>query len=157
MGEVDTSLFKPELVFFDVEAEDAERLFNELDRLLRERGYVKDTWLEAILARERSYPTGLEFEKVSVAIPHVDPEHIVKPYIAVVVPKGTVSFSPMADMVDHPVEAQLVVNLGLLAHAEGQVAVLQAMMEIFMSEDATNDILAQTTGQGMVSAFQRHM
>ena len=79
---------------------------------LKEKGYVRDSWHDAICAREKSFPTGLQFEKIGIAIPHVDPENIVKPYIAIIKPKAPIDFAPMADMVDHPVHTELIINLG---------------------------------------------
>ena len=67
----------------------------------------------------------------------------------------SIDFAPMADMVDHPVHTELIINLGLLAHAEDQVAVLQALMNVFMSEEAVNDLLAQTTAEGMVASMTK--
>lgn len=155
MAQVDTSLFKPELVFFDFEASDEWDLFAKMGERLQRMGYVKEGWLDAIEERERNFPTGLQFETVGVAIPHVDPENIVKPYIAVIKPRQPIDFAPMAEMVDHPVKAELVMNLGLLAHAEDQVAVLQAMMGIFMDEGATKEIMAQDTPEGIIEAIAR--
>ncbi len=155
MSQVDTSLFRPELVFFDFEATDEWDFFKKMSDTLKEKGYVRDSWHDAICAREKSFPTGLQFEKIGVAIPHVDPENIVKPYIAIIKPKAPIDFAPMADMVDHPVHTELIINLGLLAHAEDQVAVLQAMMGIFMDEGATAEIMAQDTPEGIIDAIAK--
>jgi len=155
MSQVDTSLFRPELVFFDFEATDEWDFFAKMSDTLKEKGYVRDSWHDAICAREKSFPTGLQFEKIGVAIPHVDPENIVKPYIAIIKPKAPIDFAPMADMVDHPVHTELIINLGLLAHAEDQVAVLQAMMGIFMDEAATAEIMAQDTPEGIIDAIAK--
>ena len=155
MSQVDTSLFRPELVFFDFEATDEWDLFAKMSDTLKEKGYVRDSWHDAICAREKSFPTGLQFEKIGFAIPHVDPENIVKPYIAIIKPKAPIDFAPMADMVDHPVHTELIINLGLLAHAEDQVAVLQAMMGIFMDEEATAEIMAQDTPEGIIDAIAK--
>ena len=155
MSQVDTSLFRPELVFFDFEATDEWDFFAKMSDTLKERGYIRDSWHDAICAREKSFPTGLQFEKIGVAIPHVDPENIVKPYIAIIKPKAPIDFAPMADMVDHPVHTELIINLGLLAHAEDQVAVLQAMMGIFMDEEATAEIMAQDTPEGIIDAIAK--
>ena len=73
MTSVDTSLFKPELVFLDFDARDRADCFNKLGVELKARGYVKDSWLGAIKAREESYPTGLPCQAINVAIPHTDP------------------------------------------------------------------------------------
>ena len=155
MSQVDTSLFRPELVFFDFEATDEWDFFKKMSDTLKEKGYVRDSWHDAICAREKSFPTGLQFEKIGIAIPHVDPENIVKPYIAIIKPKAPIDFAPMADIVDHPVHTELIINLGLLAHAEDQVAVLQAMMGIFMDEEATAEIMAQDTPEGIIDAIAK--
>lgn len=154
MAGIDTSLLKPELVFFDFEATDRVDLFTRLGAILAEKGYVKDTWLDAILEREDNYPTGLACEAVQVALPHVDPEHLLKPYIAIVKPAAPVRFDGMAG--SGPVDAQLVVNLGLLAHAEDQVRVLQAFLGIFIDADATKEIMAQTDAQDMIDAVVKY-
>ena len=155
MSQVDTSLFKPELVFFDLEATDEWDFFKQMQQRLQEMGYVKEGWYDAITTREKSFPTGHQFEKIGIAIPHVDPESIIKPYIAVIKPKGTIDFAPMADMVDHPIHTELIINLGLLAHAEDQVAVLQVMMSIFMDENATDEIMSEDTPEGIIESIAR--
>ena len=155
MSTVDTSLFTPELVFFDFEASDRVDFFTKMSQILMDKGYVKESWLDAIMTRESNYPTGLAFEHISVALPHVDPEHLVKPYIAVIKPKEPVIFEGMAG-IGGDIPAELIVNLGLLAHAEGQVAVLQALMGVFMEEDTVADIRAQTTPEGMVDTMKKY-
>lgn len=156
MATLDTSLFSPELVFFDTTATTSTGLFSQLREKLAPMGYLEDSWLHAITTRENNYPTGLELDNISVAIPHVEPENIAKPYIAVVKPDAPVAFEPMAAMVDHPVQAQLVINLGLKAHDEDQVAVLQKLMNVFMDANACEDILAQTTKEGMVDTLKKY-
>lgn len=79
MSAIETDLLKPELVFFDFEATDRIDFFTKLGEKLKEGGYVKDSWLDAILEREKNYPTGLECTSISVALPHVDPQHLNKP------------------------------------------------------------------------------
>lgn len=81
MRAVDLELFKPELVFFDFEATNSDELFEKLANELAPYGYIKDSWLAGIKKREETYPTGLAFETVSVALPHVDPEHLNKPIL----------------------------------------------------------------------------
>ena len=155
MSTVDTGLFTPELVFFDFEAKDRFEFFNKMSEILVEKGYVKDTWLDAILTREKNYPTGLQFEHIAVALPHVDPENLIKPYIAVIKPKEPIVFEGMAG-IGGDIPAELIVNLGLTGHAEGQVAVLQALMGVFMDEASVADITAQTTPEGMVETMRKY-
>ena len=54
------------------------------------------------------------------------------------------------------VPAKLIVNLGLTEHAEGQVAVLQALMNVFLDNAAVEEIMAQTTPEGMVETMKKY-
>lgn len=154
MGNVDIDLFKPELVFFDFEATDRFDFFKKMEASLKEMGYIKDSWYDAIVEREKNFATGLQFETIAVALPHVDPEHLIKPYIAVIKPKKPIVFEGMAG-IGGEIPAELIVNLGLTEHAEGQVAVLQALMGVFLEADAVKDIMAQDTPEGMVATMRR--
>lgn len=154
MATIDTTLLKPELVFLDFEATDRLDFFQKLGAELTKRGYVKDTWLDAILEREKNYPTGLACPAISVALPHVDPQHLLKPYIAIVKPTHTIRFDGMAGSGD--VDAQLIINLGVMAHDEEQVGVLQAFLGIFIDDAHSAEILAQDTPQGMVDTVIKY-
>lgn len=147
-------LLKPEYIFFGVEAPDRNVLFTQLERRLRPLGVITDDWLQKIVSREEQYPTGLQTSTIAIALPHAD-NCVVEPYISVVKPLHAVVFEPMAN-IGSAVEASLVVNLGLTRDG-GQVEALQELMNLFMSEDAVEDIMRQTTGDGMVSAFRRHI
>lgn len=151
MGTIDTSLLSADLVFLDMEANDRKEFFTNLYDRLHERGLVKESWLGAIQEREKDYPTGLECTAISVALPHVDPQHLLRPYIAVIKPSQPIEFVGMADT--GMVQAELIVNLGIMAHEDEQVGVLQAFLNIFIDEDASADIMAQKTEQGIINAI----
>lgn len=159
---VDATLFCEALTFCDCELGSSDDVFELLGRHLRAGGYVADTWLDAIRERERAYPTGLTCQELGVAIPHADPCHIIKPYIAVVRPKTPVAFEPMAGMGD-TVGARLIVNLGLKGHTEAskeddgawQVEALQALMEIFMDADKVAEILACDDAAALCACMAR--
>lgn len=154
MPKQDKTLFKPELVFFDMECEDRWDFFKQLQAKLDPMGYLQSNWYEGITTREKTYPTGLRCPSIEVAIPHADPEYIKTPYIAVVVPKKPIVFEHMAG-VDDPVDAQLIMNLGVVRDG-GQVEVLQTLMNIFASDEKVADIMAQTTPEGMVDAITKY-
>lgn len=152
MASQDSGLFSTDLVFFDLEAANRHDFFKELGSRLEERGLIKQTWLDAIEEREANYATGLHFDHIDVAIPHVDPQHINRPYIAVVKPKRPVEFEHMAGAGPN-VHAQIVMNLGVERDG-GQVEVLQTLMGIFMDEAKAKKILEQDTPEGMVATLK---
>lgn len=92
MSQADVELLRPELVFFDLEANDAQELFDGLEDRLKPLGYLKDTWRAAIGEREKNYPTGLACPTAQIAIPHTDPVNLERPYIAIVKPKSPIKF-----------------------------------------------------------------
>lgn len=147
----DVSLFRKELVFIDMDIKDREDMFRQLGAELEKQGYIKDTWLDAVMTREKNYPTGLHCPSADIAIPHTDPENLNKAYIAVIKPSAPVDFEPMGGIGD-TVHAKYIINLGVMRHG-GQVEVLQALMQIFMDEDATADILSQSTPEGVIEAI----
>lgn len=155
MPAIDMQLFKTELAFPHFDARDRYDLFDQLEQTLMQKGYVRDTWHAGILEREEKYPTGLNCGTIQVAIPHVDPEHIVEPYIAVLKLDHPIEFEGMGGM--PAVQAQLVINLGLLGHEDSQVRVLQALMQLFLDMRATEDIMAQDTAEGLLDALRRHI
>ena len=150
MSQADRELLKPELVFLDMDAPDRSSLFSQLEAKLSPLGYITPDWLEKIEERERKFPTGLATATIGIALPHAD-GCVVKPYIAIVKPREPVAFEPMAGVGD-TVEASLVMNLGVTRDG-GQVEVLQSLMNVFMRDDAVERIMAQTTGEDMVSTF----
>ena len=154
MASAELSLLSPDLVFIGIEAQTSEELLGKLGERLDERGLIKGSWHEAILERERNYPTGLQCQAVAVAIPHTDPQNIERPYIAVVKPTSPVEFMPMTG--GDPVQAELIVNLGIV-HADGQVKILQLLMLTFMDDEAVADIMAQDTPQALYDALIKHM
>ena len=61
-----------------------EALFREINQLLSDKGYVEETYLQALINREENNPTAMQLEKIGVAIPHVDVEHIKEEKLVVV-------------------------------------------------------------------------
>lgn len=78
---------------FDSNTEALKFLSNELLK----KGYVKDTFSEALLKRETVFPTGLDFKTYGVAIPHTDSEHVNKSILAMATLSKPVMFSNMED------------------------------------------------------------
>ena len=128
------SLFQPELIFLNFDAVNQKTLFEQLNIKLIELGYIRPGWLEAIQEREEVFPTGLAFPTISVALPHVDPEYIIKPYIAIIVPKDAIEFLSM-DGEGRKVLAHYIFNLGVCKDVS-QIQVLAKLMDFFMNAEA---------------------
>ena len=149
------SVIRHDLVFLNWDCTTPDELFAQLEGPLAAGGYIAKGWRAAIAERERAYPTGISMPAASIAVPHIDPAYVRKPYIAIVKPSDAVVFRPMAGM-GELVPARLVVNVGLTA-GDGQVALLQELMDIFTDASAAEEVLSQLTPEGMVRAFASYL
>ena len=85
---------------FCLEADNQEQLFDQVATLLEEREIVTPTYREALITREKSFPTGLDMEFLgkdlpNVAIPHTDIVHNLAEKVVVVRLEKPVTFHNM--------------------------------------------------------------
>ncbi len=124
--------FSEEIAFFNQSCNNKEEALKKLGDEFLARDLVKDTFLQAVLDREKEYPTGLSINGIGVAIPHTDGIHIVKPQIGFMSLKEPVIFKDMVDD-KHEIEVSIIFMLGLLK-SEQQIEMLQKLVELFQDE-----------------------
>ncbi|HWL84249.1 MAG TPA: PTS sugar transporter subunit IIA [Polyangiaceae bacterium] len=78
------------------EATSAEQAIEKIALLLAAHWRVRDSFGHAAVLRERRSPTGLPFSPFPVAIPHVEPDHVLMPTLAVGTLAAPVTFREMA-------------------------------------------------------------
>jgi len=125
----------PQAIALGVEAQDNEAVIRLLAGKLEALGYVRPSYADAVVKRETTMPTGLPLGyALNVAIPHTDPEHVLKPGIALAVLHKAVDFANMED----PDEAVPVGYVFLLAinDKDKQIDMLQEIMDTIQSEAA---------------------
>lgn len=127
-----SELVIPELVFFEKTFNNQEFFFKEASKELVELGYVTDGYFEAVVEREASFPTGLALETMSIAIPHTNPEFIVKPFIAAYHLKKPIEFTQMATQ-DVKVQSELILALGIKKPQE-QVGMLSKIIDVLSNQ-----------------------
>jgi phosphotransferase system HPr (HPr) family protein len=85
-----------QLILLNLQAENAEAVIRALGARLEAAGCVKPSWVEAVLARENVYATGLPTE-LPVGLPHTDVAHCLRPAIAVATLAQPVKWGMMGD------------------------------------------------------------
>ncbi|GAA4714436.1 PTS sugar transporter subunit IIA [Brevibacillus fulvus] len=148
-------LFTPELTFLNFVCKNSTDFFEKITDILLEKGYVKESFRQAIQERERCYPTGLRTAPYHVAIPHTDPETIRKPFIAVIRPQTALQFYEMGTN-EETVEARLLFLLGL-NRSEAQVPLLQIMMEMFADQQMMERLLQETSEQRLLNVLHQYV
>lgn len=127
-----------EVVRVQVDVPDREAIISLLADVLEKEGYVKETYKEAVLAREEVFSTGLPLQEYCVAIPHTDAIHVNKPMIGVATLKNPVQFAEMGN----PEELLDVKLVFMLAMQDGrdQIKLLTQMMKIVQDQELLNRI-----------------
>lgn len=134
------SMLHDDLIFLDYPAKEREKLLAELIAILEEKGYVKESYREALLTRERKYPTGLNTPGVPLAMPHAEAEHVNRPAILVARLKKPVCFKEMGGS-GRDVMAKFVFMLAVSDPA-GHLAMLSKFMSIFSQEEKLKALYA---------------
>ena len=125
--------FDKNLVFC-LEANNQEQLFDQVASLLEEREIVTPTYREALIMREKSFPTGLDMEFLgkdlpNVAIPHTDTIHNLTENVVVVRLAKPVTFHNMIAP-DKEVEVSLLFFI-INNSSSSQTNILAQLMDFF--------------------------
>lgn len=138
------NLIHADLIEVGVRAADDEEAIRALCGLLAHQGYTQPEYGDAVVQRERAYPTGLPTSPFAVAIPHADPEYILQTGVAIGVLTEPASFGQMGTDGSVRVDAAVVIVLAIKEH-EKQTEMLQELVELLQSEDfLTALVRAQT-------------
>lgn len=118
--------FDENVIRVGIEAVDCYDALDQLANTLYDTGYVKKSYMEAIIAREKIFPTGLPTGKYGVAIPHSDICHVNSSMIAIGMLKDPVDFKNMGDIEDK-VAVKIIFMLAM-NNCENQVKLLSTFM-----------------------------
>ena len=119
-----------ELVFPQVEASTKEEVISLLADALEKQGFVKDTYKDAILVREKEYPTGLPSTSPVVAIPHADNNLV-----------NTTSIAVAALMM-------------AIAEPHGQIEMLQRIIGFIQNDEAKNKLVHSVNKEEILKVIQ---
>lgn len=140
---VTEELLKEELIVINMKAKNSDESINKLSKILYEKGFVKESYIQGVLEREKNFPTGLPTEGVGVAIPHTDAEHVNNPAIAIAVLEEPVAFKMMGG-IEQEVEVQILFMLAI-KESKTQIELLQKLMNIFQDKEILERIQKSLT------------
>lgn len=119
---------REDLIQIQMVAETSADVFRQLGRPLMEKGYCKATYVDALIEREKEYPTGLAIGSYGVAIPHTDKTHVINGTIAIATLKNPVTFIEMG--ADEAVPVKVVFMLAVDGKQD-HIDLLQAVLAVF--------------------------
>lgn len=151
-----SSLFSRELVFANEDANDFKDLVNNLSLILEQKGYVKNSFRDALLEREANYPTGLQLNTTGVAIPHTDDIHVLKDAIVIIKLKEPITVMAMATE-NQEVHVKFVFML-LLKKECSHIDALQRLMDLFTDDSIMDKLKKENEAEelyNLVSCFMK--
>lgn len=143
----------PECILTHVKADNKEDALRQLFQALNVAGKVKPSFFEAVLKREREYPTGLDLEKWNAAIPHVTPDHVRSSAMGIAVLDTPVPFQRMDDDVE-TVDVKVIFNIALDANGK-QLDILQEIMGMVANADIMDRLAQAETPEQVISILKK--
>lgn len=147
--------FSKKLIDLDADFSSQDDFFKQISTTLKQLGYVRESYLPNILVREQEYPTGLVTATLNIAIPHTDPQHIIKPFIAVTRLKKPLIFMEMGT-VDEPVAVEWIFSLGV-TQADEQIFLLQKLMQFFSQPAQVNQLTQLVSSEQVYEFLKQNM
>lgn len=143
-------LFYNRLIELNCDTKDSTELFSKIAKRLLEEGFVNEGYYQGIVSREKEFPTGLITQHVNIALPHSDPEYIIKPFVFIVRNNNPISVKQMGDNQD--IEVKDFFFLGI-NDPSNQVGLLQSFMKLFMSETFVSEYLHSNNQDELYNLF----
>lgn len=142
------------LVYRNLDFNTSNDILSFLADKLKEEGYAKEGYKEAILKREVEYPTGLPAE-IKIAIPHCDHTLVNKSAIAVGVLNNTVNFQAMDDP-SKTLDVQIVIMLAL-NEPHGHIEMLQKIVQLIKSSEDLKRIIEATSDEEVLQVINNYL
>lgn len=138
-----------------LDVESAEDALCELGTRATEAGYVEETYVDAVLDREATHPTGLSVQTASfgVAIPHADVDRVKEQGLIVGLPSTPVQFHSMDDP-DRTVDVEVILLL-LVTDTDGYATFLSNLANLF-SDEAFIEAVRSDRGDRVIELISEH-
>lgn len=116
---------------------------------LERKGLVKSSFEEALILREKEYPTGLMGNQYGIAIPHTDAEHVNKQCLSVCILKTSLEFIHMGTE-DQKVPVSLIFTLAI-NNPEDQLDLLQKLMALIQNDTLLEQLVNSNDKKEVIS------
>ncbi|SKC69507.1 PTS sugar transporter subunit IIA [Maledivibacter halophilus] len=121
-----------DLVFFDIETKSREELFLKIEEFLVEKKYAIKGLGQALIDREKEYPTGLALKGINIAIAHADPKYSLDNKICAIKPQDKIVFQNIENL--EKLNIDLIFIL-LLKDSGNHLNILRTISSVFLDDD----------------------
>jgi galactitol PTS system EIIA component len=135
-------LIKDELIDITNQELNYKQVIEYLGKMFVKENYIKEEYITDVLDREESFPTGLKLKKLNIAIPHANPDNVLKNGISILKVKDPVRFSSMETGDD--VYVSMIFMLAL-KDPNDHLKMLQSLFTMFQKEDMMDKLVKVST------------
>lgn len=144
-----------ELINSFVSVTNCEDAIRKTGKILYDNGFVKDTYVDAVVAREKDFPTGLQLKEIAVAIPHTDCVHVYKPGICITRLNKPITFIHMGEF-ERCVDVEIIFMMAIQNPSE-QIDTLKRMVQIFSNEDVVRKFKDAKTNDQLFKVAKQYL
>ena len=141
------------LVLTNLSVDRAQEAIRVTAQRLYHVGYVKESYADAVLDREKTFPTGIENEGYNFAIPHTDCSHVNRPAIAIATFSKPVKFARM-DLENESTEVRVLFMLAI-TEPEMQLGALRSLMQLLQDHALYDDLCKCKTPQSLLEMIHK--
>ncbi len=142
-------------IYLNVKGKNYQDILTQIGNILYKKGYVKESYTKALLEREELSPTGLPLSPWSIAIPHTDPEHVIKPCIIIFKLDKTILFNEMANP-GKTVKVKYVFGL-VFTDGKKQLPLLSSVISIAQDKQSMEMLAKATTKEEILDAVNKYL
>ncbi|MGM0124732.1 PTS system, galactitol-specific IIA component [Enterococcus sp. AZ194] len=150
---VDNQLIEESCIFLNQDIQTFEEVIQMVGEQFVAKGIAKESYVQAVIDREKIYPTGLPADGYNIAIPHTDSNHILRPSIGVVVTKNPIEVSMMGNP-EMKLSCQMFFPLAM-EHPKKQLALLKQLMKFFQNKEDLEKICAATNKKEVLQVLNK--
>lgn len=144
-----------DLILLNLEAENWKDVLNKVAKNAEEKGVVKESFTDALIEREKIFPTGLQSESLGVALPHTDAVHVNDQAISLAVLTEPVEFIHMGTD-DQKVNIHILFMLAI-KDPSSQLELLQKLMGVIQKEEVLREIKECKSKKKALSILQKEL
>lgn len=151
----DDGFFNDAIINPEMTAESDSDAIKKVGAILQEAGYVNEKYIEAVLEREKNFPTGMQLMGTAIAIPHATPEgNVMKNGIAVAKLTKSVTFHSMEDP-SETVESEFIFLLALKDSGQ-HLAILRQMFTSFQNPDVIKSLKKSSSAAEILKIMEKY-
>lgn len=154
MSKIIAELLQPSCVLLNRTYENSEEIIQAVGAELYNAGFVKETFAQAAIEREKNLPTGLPLAGgLNAAIPHTEIEHVIKPALGLVTLTKEVNFQNMVSP-SESVPVRMVFVLAL-EQPKAQIEMLQEIASVLQNPELVKRLLEATTFEKAIEELRQ--